>query len=348
MARPAFVVGVLVLVVASGCLTANPSSPESTEPTTVDVPYDDRQVDPNARQNPWRTSEITVVVEDEIGASRNIAPEVMKTLRYWEHNADANASYAPEYRLRSQADDPEIRVEIVRVVDGCDIHDERVALGCAPVLDRNTVVDGTVTVQVRAGHTRAATREILKHEFGHTLGYRHGDGSSDVMNGDFSSQVPDDMLDAKARKYPWSSDELSVAVTSDDGLTATQRERVQSALEYYERGAAGTVSYPPSFELVDRPADADVVLALRENVSDCDIVGPDSSCATWDGPDVDDDSTPEYYTGARIVVESAAHDRPGWHLGYWLGYSLWTDGIPRPFQTGLAGEKAPATTWVST
>lgn len=345
MARPAFVVGVLVLVAASGCLTANPTSPEPDESTPVDVPYDDRQVDRSDRRNPWRTSEITVVVEDKVGTNRNIAPDVMKTLHYWEQTAGENASYDPEYRLRSEADDPDIRVEVVQVVDGCDIHDARVALGCAPVLSENDHVNDTVTVQVRAGHTPEATREILKHEFGHTLGYEHDDGPDEVMNGSFASKVPRGVLDAKARQYPWPSDELDVAVSGDDDVTETQQERVESALRFYERGAADTVANPPSFELVERPSDADVVLEFRENVSDCDIVGPESSCGSFDGPDVDADDTAEYYTHARIQIASDGHDTPGWHLGYWLGYSLWTDGIPRPFQTGLAGEKEPATAW---
>ncbi|MUV61922.1 hypothetical protein [Halobacterium sp. CBA1126] len=82
-------------------------------------------------------------------------------------------------------------------------------------------------------------------------------------------------------------------------------------------------------------------MALRESV-DCDAIGVSSSCAHWDGPDVDGDGTPEYYTDVRVVVAPDGHDRAGWHAGYWLGKSLWTHGVPGPFRSH---ERPPASRW---
>ncbi|MFB6068804.1 MAG: hypothetical protein ABEJ90_02640 [Halobacterium sp.] len=347
MARPALALGLLAVVVVSGCLTANPAGSTPVEPTASAPPYADRDAPSrNGYENPWRADEITVVVDDYAGMDRNIAPEVQATLQYWEHHAGDTAAYEPDYRLRSQADDPEIRVEIVPVVSGCGVHEDSVALGCAPVLRGNETGVGTVTVQVRAGHSRGTMRSILKHEFGHTLGYRHGEGPRDVMAGNLTARSLTDVIDAEQRKYPWGDDELSVAVTGEQRLTDAQRERIRSALEYYERGADGTVPRPPSFELVEDSSEADVVVSLQSRIRSCEIVGPDASCASWDGPSVDADPAPEYYTDVRIAVAAAGHDRPGWHVGYWLGYSLWTNGLPKPFQTGVAGDEKPAaTTW---
>ncbi|MFC3478150.1 hypothetical protein [Halobacterium litoreum] len=348
MARHAVALALLALVVLSGCLTANPTSGERSEAPAAELPHDDRSVSNppyGAYDNPWRTDEITVVVKDAAGMERNVAPDVMKTLQYWEETAGRDAAYRPNYRLRSEADDPDIRVVLVRTVEGCGVHGDRVALGCAPVLDADDTVDDTVTIRVRAGHSSATTREILKHEFGHTLGYRHGDGLG-VMSEELSTRAPVDVVNASAREYPWASEQLAVAVTSaEGGVTDAQRARVRSALEYYQRGAGGAVPRPPSFSLVDDPSTADVVVSLTDDVDGCPVVGPSESCVEWQGPSVDDDPKPEYYTGARIVVGASGHDRPGWHLGYWLGHSLWTDGYPKPFQTGPGDEKPAATTW---
>ncbi|WP_353635097.1 hypothetical protein ABSL23_06250 [Halobacterium sp. NMX12-1] len=51
---------------------------------------------------------------------------------------------------------------------------------------------------------------------------------------------------------------------------------------------------------------------------------------------------PEYYTDVRIAVAPDGHDRAGWHAGYWLGKSLWTNGVPSPFRSS---EHPPADSW---
>ena len=345
MTRLVLALGLVALVVASGCLTAGPAAREPVDTPTPEVPYDDQSpARPTWDQydNPWGEDRVEVVVENLAGMERNIHPEVMKALSYWEEQTGPESPYNPEFRLVSQSDTPEIRVEVVRTVDGCGVHEDSVALGCAPVLSRNETASETVTVRVRAGHTPETTLAILKHEFGHTLGYRHGEEPTDTMAGNLTARAPENVTDAADRTYPWPSETLQVAVESDGKLSASQGARLRSAFEFYERGAQGTVAPPPSFELVDDPAEAHVVVSLQESVEDCPIAGPEASCAYWDGPDVDADPEPEYYTQAHIVVGGEARSRPGWHVGYWLGDSLWTNGVPRPFQTA---EQPPATTW---
>jgi hypothetical protein len=345
MARRGLVLGLLALVVLSGCLTSQPAAPEPVANPGVDLAYDDRSVsDPpyDAYDNPWRADEIVVVVADRAGMERNVAPDVMKTLHYWEEHAGPDAAYEPEYRLFGEHPEPDIRVELVQTVDGCGVHEDAVALGCAPVLTENSTVDGTTRVRVRSGHAPETMEAILKHEFGHTLGYEHSDESPPVMSANLSARAPEDVVDASHRRYPWASKSLEVSVQSEDGLTETQRERLRSALRFYERGAEGAVSDPPSIELVAEPSAADVVVAFTEQVSECSVRGPEASCARWEGPSVDDDPAPEYYTGARVVVGSEGHDRPGWHVGYWLGKSLWTAQVPQPY---YGPDKPPATTW---
>lgn len=333
MSRAALVVGILVLVVASGCLTADPAGTGQAEPSTTDAPFEmpDRSIE--RQQNPWGVEPIEVVVENPSGLDTDIHPEVMQALNYWEDEIDPGKRYQPDFRMVSESEHPEIRVEVVKTIDGCGVHEDSVALGCAPVIPQNATVTDPVTVQVRAGHSPDVMREILKHEFGHVLGYSHYEGPENVMAGDLSSRAPDEVTDAVDRRFPWASDALDVAVVAEAGSEAEVRERVRRALTYYEHGADGTVVAPPTFELVDDPEEADIVVELRDSVTDCDVVGRQSSCAHWDGPDVDRDEAPEYLTDAHIVIGSGGHEYAGWHVGYWLGWSLWTNGVPDPFLT---------------
>lgn len=342
MARAVVAVAVLALVVTTGCLTVEPVGTEPVEPAeTTAAPFTvpDRTVDRTT--SPWGPGPITVAVADRVGWERDVRPEVRETLEFWEHAVYSGDRYRPEFEVVEDGDGADVRVEVVAVVERCRVHEDDVAVGCAPVVPTNATVTDGVTVQVRAGHAPATTRRILRHEFGHVLGFRHGEGPGDVMAGNLSARASDDVVDAADRAYPWASDALQVAVDAEGEPGEAARERVNRAVAYYERGANGTVANPPAFEIVEDAADADVVVALRESV-DCDVYGAATSCADWDGPDVDDDGAPEYYTDGRVVVAADGHDRAGWHLGYWLGRSLWTDGVPEPFRTS---DKPPASEW---
>lgn len=342
MARGVVTLAVLALVVTAGCLTAQPGESDPVEPAeTTEAPFKvpDRPADRTT--SPWGPGPITVAVDDRVGWELDVRPEVRETLEFWEHAVYPGDHYRPKFELVENVSDADVRVEVVAAVERCGVHEDDVALGCAPVVPTDATVTDSVTVQVRAGHAPATTTRILKHEFGHVLGFRHGEGPEDVMARNLSLRAPDDVVDAADRTYPWGTNTLQVAV--DDGSEATPavRERVKQATEYYERGANGTVANPPAFEVVADAADADVVVALREDV-DCDVYGAATSCADWDGPDVDDDGAPEYFTDGRVVVAADGHDRAGWHLGYWLGRSLWTDGVPEPFRTS---DHPPASEW---
>lgn len=349
MARTGRVLAVLALVVAAGCLTAQPAAPEPVENPSVDLPYDDRTVgEPPSvvYDNPWRTDEIVVTVDHRGGGDRNVVSDVMRTVQYWENRAtkDADAAYEPDYRVVSEHDEPDLRVAVVRTVEGCGVHEDAVALGCTRVLTEDSRVEGTVTVQVRGGHAPNTTEAVLKHEFGHTLGYQHGDEPTAVMSANLSARAPANIVDADERPYPWASETLSVAVSDNASLRDSQRDRLVAAASFLSSGADDTIRRPPPVTVAEDPDSADVVVSFRADAvcESADSGEPASSCVDWDGPDVDDDGTPEYYTGADVVLGEGAHERPGWHVGYWVGQTLWADRVPAPF---YGWEHPPATEW---
>ena len=342
MARPSVALGLLVLVVAAGCVTGEPAGVGPAETSAVDEPFEPRDAPSRTGDtvdNPWRADPIEVVVENQAGMDRNIHPQVMKALLYWEGEADVSDTYDAEYRLVSESDSPEIKILVVQAIDSCGVHTQGVVLGCAPTIPANASANESVTIRVRAGHSPETTLAILKHELGHTLGFEHDDARP-VMNESLAGRAPTDVIDAADRRYPWSERTLRVTAVSESGVSDSERERVERALAYYQRGADGTVPSPPTFEYVDDPADAHVVVDIRESVGECDTVGTDHSCVDWHGPSVDGDPQPEYVTGARIVVGDT--EKVGWHVGYWLGRSLWVNGVPAPFTTR---SQPPATSW---
>lgn len=345
MQRTRLAVGLVALVVLSGCLTANPAGqgPAATPTERVtQTPKGQPHKTLQGYDNPWETKPIEVVVENPAGMERDVHPAVQQTLTYWENQTGPNSQYNPDYRLVSETEDPEIRVQVVQTVEHCGTHADSVALGCAPVISNTDAVNDTITVQVRAGHSRAVTRAILKHEFGHTLGFQHGEGPADVMSEDLAARSPENIRDASERRYPWSSGKIQVAIVSPAGVSETKRADVRAALRYYERGADGTVPNPPEFELVDDAGKADIVVDLQQSAEECSGAKPTNSCVEWNGPDVDNDGNPEYYTGAKIIIGQEAWERADWHTGYWLGHSLWVEDIPNPFRFST---QPPAEAW---
>jgi hypothetical protein len=268
-----------------------------------------------AADNPWKQAELTVAIETE--GDRDYRPLVRAALDYWEEHSERYAGYPLSYRLDPDADDPDLVVAFVPDVTDCG--NEKHAAGCAPVLTSSNQIDRPERVRIRTGLSDASTVSVLKHEFGHTLGLVHGDAPTDVMQAR-SNLTTTPQPDAAEREVPWANDTLRVFVDYD-GVPSRDRdvarEQVREALDYYDRGADGTVSERVSFVPTSNRTAADVVVNF-----DPDACGPGNvSCGKLFWIDPDGDGAPETYTRLEVTVDGDDLDAEayGWHVARWLG-----------------------------
>ncbi|MUV59503.1 matrixin family metalloprotease, partial [Halobacterium sp. CBA1126] len=198
MGRVLVALAVLALVASAGCLAAEPTvvdTDTATDRPSAPFTVTDRPAD--RAVNPWGPGPITVAVEDHAGTSRALRPAVRETVAFWENETYADDRYRPSFEVVASDESADVRVEAVAAVDRCPVDEADVALGCAPVVPPRATVTEDVTIRVRAGHTRATMRAVLKHEFGHVLGFRHGEGPDGVMTQSLSSRVDGDVADAR-------------------------------------------------------------------------------------------------------------------------------------------------------
>lgn len=284
----------------------------------------------------WRQGRVVVAVE---GApdDRAVRPLVERALDYWERNAEQYAGIAPSFVVRPDAADPAVVVTFADRVTSCrDVVDP---VGCAPYVTRPAAVDLPARVEVLRGLSNESTTLVLKHEVGHVLGLSHDDEPHSIMAHRASiSTLP--RPDATERSLPWDDAEFAVyvdAAGADD--PATTREQVRHALDYYERGAGGTVPENATFAVTDDRAAADVVVDVGGDLPCNSTAG---SCGRRRGVDPDGDGALERYTRLEVDVAGVDADAVGWHVAYWLGAGFGFDDPgdwPAPLRDASARER---------
>lgn len=346
MARRSFlpVLAVVLVVVLAGCTVVLPSADESptrtaTETVTTPTPttagngptttVDDGRI--------WPDEPIVVAVEDATGSDRDFVPLVRPALEYWQGNASRYAGYPVEFVLEPDATDPDVEIQIVRDISDCNGTGD--AIGCAPYVTNRERIDRPVTVEIVAGLSDDSTIHVIKHELGHVLGLDHGDAPQDVMApGTLVTTLP--KTNATDRAMPWKDDTLTVLV-NDSGVTDGDavHDQIRHAVRYYDRGADGTVPENVSFEFVDDPERADVVISFPEEMP---CGEGDGSCGRRIGVDEDGDGALEYYTRLEISLTNVDVEATGWHVGYWLGYAFGFDepsDWPEPLREASPDER---------
>lgn len=284
-----------------------------------------------SRSNPWGDDPIVVGIQSP-DTERDYTETVERATAYWESNAAQYAGYDVEYRVDPTAASPDIVVNFVDAVPACG--DARDAVGCAPFVTDSRQIVRPEQVYVQTGLSTESTVLVLKHEFGHTLGLRHTDEPTDVMQAEsvlYTQPTPN----ATERAFPWADPNFTVYVdyaNVSEAERSETRQQIQHALTYYENGADGSVPSNLTFRFVDSPEAADVTVRFSETSPCGQGTG---SCFRTFGPDSDGDGAIEQYTALRITLVDLDTRAVGWHVGNWLAYGLGMEQAsekPEPFR----------------
>ncbi len=260
--------------------------------------------------NPYGDRNITVAVT-ATDSERSFAPLVAEAVDYWETHDERYLNYSVNVTLAADASDPDIRVSFTPRIARCG--QVANAAGCAPEITAPSQTDDTVEIRALDNLSANSTVRVLEHEFGHALGLGHGDRPRSLMATHTTlTSLP--KPNASTRALAWNDSTLTVFVTDD--ASAAEREGIDHALDYYDRGADGTVPGNVSFRMVSSFENADVVIRPTER-SPC--ASERGSCGSVFGSDSDGDGALETYTRLEITYTGLDADAVGWHVARWLG-----------------------------
>lgn len=283
-------------------------------PTPTATPVSTPTAIPSA-DNPWGKRVVTVRVNDSSAPERDWRGLVAESLAYWNGNASRYTGYEVEFRFvgtvervpRAEAD---VEVRVIDEITACGVDDATDIIGCAPYPGVNgRHGPGTALVAVEDGLADNTTVQVIEHEFGHTLGIRHGEEPMPLMaNATVTTEryrVHVDLSDVHEFERP------------------DYREQVEHALEYYAAGAEGFLPGGAEFVRVDEPSEADVVVSFPADAS-CLDDADEGSCG-----EVDHSIPGEPY---HVQVAGIDAEAAGWHVGYWLAVPTAATAFPPPFQ----------------
>lgn len=302
--------------------TSTPTATATAGVSGADPATPDR--DDATAWNPWRAETVHVAVTRNHSApTRSVDPLVERALAYWEEQAPDRADYEVDFELVADTADADVSVQFAERIDQCGARRSEHTAGCADFVPRGERAPSPTRVRIETGYNDTATVSLLKHEFGHTLGFTHDDADDlPFMNATTSlGTLPQPDIDDRA--YHWRDTTLSVHVGYGDAGSDADADRLAGAVESvfatYEASEALPEAF--AFETATDPADADIVIRFDA------ARPPDArSDATYRFVDPDYDGAPERYTRYEIVLGDVSPQRAGDVVGWYLALALYADG----------------------
>ncbi|MFB6186519.1 MAG: matrixin family metalloprotease, partial [Halobacteriaceae archaeon] len=133
---------------------------------------------PSKQSSPWGQTELVVAIDQQTDRGRNTTALVADAIEYWNTAGKKHTKYPVKLTLRSEAMNPDI---VVRFESHINCTTARWELGCAPVVTPGSTVKTPEVVRIDADYTTRTIQRVLKHEFGHILGIRHGESPEALM-----------------------------------------------------------------------------------------------------------------------------------------------------------------------
>lgn len=310
---------------ASPAPTPTQSATPAPTPTSTPTP-----APPN---NPWHADPVTVAIVDNSSDTRNWEPVVNETLQWWSANAGNYTRFEATFTLVNDSARADVVVVITDEVTTCGYTLDSEFIGCADRYDHAGAAEEQTKVRIEAGYDHETTLELLKHEFGHTLGLIHDDADELALMNATQETTPESLPNVSERPIPWRNSTLTVYVNMSNVATVEEgpyNAEVDRALEYYESGADGHVPANVSFVRVSDEDAADLVITPNAELS-----RGTASRGRFSAYDLDADAAYEYYAVGYIDIDSDTSRRHvAWHVGYWLAAFLISGGrseFPPPF-----------------
>lgn len=274
--------------------------------------------------NPWGKEPVSVAVRNQAAPSLNFTAAVSEALDYWRVH-DEYGSYSVVFELDADARAPDL---IVWYNESINCEDSWMA-GCAPLLNSTAEPRPPEHVQIKYNRTSnfRQTRNTIIHEFGHVLGLGHCTEPLWIMSHHrYCEPGSISLPDAAEKDFAWRDDSLTYYVDYN-GVTQPQqtRDQVRHTIQYFEKGADGTVPANVTFARVESEWEADILIrfgACERDYSACPY--------TWHS-DPDSDGNPEFHTRTEIVIDEPDVEARGWYIGWSLANSLTPDSLPPVF-----------------
>ena len=176
---------IILVVLVAGCMgsgsvptTTTPTPSDTPSATATKTPTTSKDRVPMKRGHPFHGEVLDVYVTDKSGYAYGATADVEKAISYWNEHSEEYGRYNASYRVTDAREKADIIVEFVEDVECGYLPDvgRRESLGCAPLINPyERFGEGeSARIRISAGIGGSKRVQVIKHEFGHTLGLTHG------------------------------------------------------------------------------------------------------------------------------------------------------------------------------